>query len=191
MYKNSIECYERKEKSTEIYSKYTGPNQTKTQFDSTKFPYEIPTTIRENYKFSQKHNCSQKTTPINITQTSKSFVNTTDPKIWGPAFWFSLHNGAARYPKQASPYVAERMKGFILGIPFMLPCEKCKNHATNHIEKNKDTLDIICSGRKPLFEFFVDFHNYVNIRYDKPIFTNEQAWKLYTGRGSVTYINYA
>ena len=28
------------------------------------------------------------------------YVNSANPEVWGPAFWFSLHNGALRYPIQ-------------------------------------------------------------------------------------------
>lgn len=106
--------------------------------------------------------------------------NKTDPKSWGRSFWFTLHNGAANYPVNASPYVIQRMIGFILGIPVMLPCENCKVHATNHIEKMKPYLMDICSGREKLFRFFVDFHNMVNKRYNKPIVSYEDAWRLYS-----------
>ena len=64
------------------------------------------------------------------------YVNSANPEVWGPAFWFSLHNGALRYPIQASPTWKERMKHFILGIPVMVPCEKCADHATAHLEAN-------------------------------------------------------
>jgi hypothetical protein len=48
---------------------------------------------------------------MNIKMTE--YTNTADPKVWGPSFWFSLHNGAARYPLNASNLIMERMKGFI------------------------------------------------------------------------------
>lgn len=118
------------------------------------------------------------------------YVNTSDPQVWGPSFWFTLHNGAARYPKKASPLYAERMKGFILGMPVMIPCEKCADHATAHIEANWKHLDEIVSGRETLFNFFCDFHNYVNRRYGKPEIGYDEAYALYTGRVNVTKLTY-
>ena len=106
-------------------------------------------------------------------------MNTGDPKIWGPKMWFTLHNGAIKYPIKASPIFAERMKGFILGLPVMIPCDKCQDHATAHIEANWSRLDDIVSGRDKLFKFFVDFHNRVNKRYNKPEISYETAYKLY------------
>jgi hypothetical protein len=118
------------------------------------------------------------------------YANSGDPNVWGPAFWFILHNSAARYPFKASPLCAERMKGFILGMEVMIPCEKCADHATAYIEKNWYRMDEIVSGRKQLFSFFHSFHNYVNKRYGKPEMSIEDAYALYTGRTNVTKLTY-
>jgi hypothetical protein len=50
-------------------------------------------------------------------------VSTYDPKVWGPAFWFTLHTSAIYYPQRASPIVKERMKNRILALPYEVPCE--------------------------------------------------------------------
>jgi hypothetical protein len=68
------------------------------------------------------------------------------------------------------------MKGFILGLPVMVPCEECSTHATAFIEGNYDRLDDIVSGRMKLFNFFVDFHNKVNKRYKKKEISYEEAY---------------
>lgn len=103
----------------------------------------------------------------------------TKPSTWGPSVWFMLHNGAAKYPIVASKLCRERMKGFILGLPMMLPCSNCRKHATNYIESHRDTLDVICQGRKSVFEFFVDFHNDVNARFKKKIYSYQDAAMLF------------
>lgn len=90
------------------------------------------------------------------------------PEIWGPQFWFTLHNGASQYPERASPSWQGRMKNFILGIPVMVPCEKCSMHACAYIESQWEKLDRIVEGRESLFQFFVDFHNFVNLKLNKP-----------------------
>jgi hypothetical protein len=132
-----------------------------------------------------------KNIPVSVLmewESSKS--NTSEPEVWGPAFWFTLHNGASKYPINASPIVVERMKGFILGIPVMIPCEICKEHATSHIENNYNNLDKICSTRENLFNFFVDFHNFVNKRYKKPLMSYNDANKLYNGDAIVSKLSY-
>ena len=127
---------------------------------------------------------------LDLQYNSKNYSNTSDPEVWGPSFWLTLHNGSAKYPVKASPIWAERMKGFILGIPVMIPCEKCSDHATSYIEANYDRLDEIVNGRDNLFKFFVDFHNQVNERYGKPIMSYEDAKKLYSGRARVLKLEY-
>jgi hypothetical protein len=115
-------------------------------------------------------------------------VNTYDPKVWGPSFWFGLHVSAAHYPEDASPIVRERMKGRILALPYEIPCRACMTHASAFIESNKDRLDEIVSGKHTLGKFYVDFHNKVNKRYGKPEWTYEQAYAKYSGNAKVTYL---
>jgi hypothetical protein len=119
----------------------------------------------------------------------KEYENTSQPDVFGPAFWFTLHNGASRYPVEASPFQAEKMKGFIRGIPVMLPCEKCSTHAQSYIESN-NKLDEIVSGRENLFKFFWEFHNYVNKRYGKKEPTLEEAKSMFAGKVKVTSLKY-
>jgi len=116
--------------------------------------------------------------PVEETYTIEKYDN-TNPSVWGPPFWFTLHNGALNYPSLANPLYIERMKNFILGIPVMIPCHTCKDHAISFIEYHKDQLDYICASRDKLFKFFVDFHNQVNVRYKKPEMSYSDAYKLY------------
>lgn len=130
------------------------------------------------------------TVKIDMKWETIQYANSGDPHVWGPSFWFTLHNGAARYPIKAAPLCAERMKGFILGIPVMLPCEKCQDHATAYIEENWFRINEVVSGREHLFDFFNSFHNSINIRHGKPVMSVEDAYKLYTGRTNVTKLTY-
>ena len=110
--------------------------------------------------------------------------NSGNPEVWGPAFWFSLHNGAIKYPENPSPLWKQRMKYFIQGIPVMLPCEKCADHATSYIESKN--LDSVVSNKDSLFSFFCDFHNFVNKRLNKKEIPISEAYKLYTNNFNVT-----
>lgn len=109
-----------------------------------------------------------------------------DPKVWGPPFWYTLHVSAAHYPLNPSSIVQERMKQRILAIPYEIPCAVCRPHASAFIENNRDNLDKIVSSRENLIKFYVDFHNQVNKRYGKPLWTYQQAIDKYSG----TKINY-
>jgi hypothetical protein len=107
-------------------------------------------------------------------------INNENPLYWGPKLWTVIHIGSLHYPENASPIYIEGMKNFILGLPYILPCDNCKNHSLDFLSQYNDKLNIICSGRESLFKFFVDFHNYANKSQNKKIFSYEEAKQLYS-----------
>lgn len=113
--------------------------------------------------------------------------NQASPSVWGPPFWYTLHTSAAHYPISPSAIVRERMKQRILAIPYEIPCALCRPHASAFVENKKDVLDSIVASRENLIKFYVDFHNQVNKRYNKPLWTYDQAFKAYGGT-TVSYI---
>jgi hypothetical protein len=115
--------------------------------------------------------------PIQMHVGSALVGNSHDPDLFGPSFWFTLHNGATTYPVEANPTIQAMMKGFIIGLPIMVPCTACKEHAFRYI--NKANLDEITRSKENLFRFFVDFHNMVNTRYNRPVMTVDEAKKFY------------
>jgi FAD-linked sulfhydryl oxidase len=129
-------------------------------------------------------------TPLDMRWERKKVPNLVDPSVWGPAFWFTLHNGAANYPDYPNNSTQERMKGFIIGIPAILPCEKCREHATQYINANYNNLNSICSTRENLFNFFVDFHNYVNNRYNKPMMSYDDAHRMFASGAVISRLTF-
>ena len=141
--------------------------------------------IRLNSNIYTKINIPDEDTTSEITEhfeESCSYHNkkaNNNPVEWGPPFWYTLHNGVYHYPEHASPLHSERMKNFIIGIPIMVPCVTCKEHATAFIEKHRNKLNDICSNRDSVFNFFVDFHNQVNKRYGKSVLSYEEVYAIY------------
>lgn len=127
---------------------------------------------------------------LTLEWKTDKYSNTKDPEVFGPPLWLTLHNAAAHYPENPSPIMISQMMNYIKGLPAVLPCEACKEHATAHIQANLSNLPDICSCRNKLEEFFVTFHNYVNKKYNKPIFTIEQARKMYRGGAEVRILKY-
>ena len=101
------------------------------------------------------------------------------PSVFGPPMWKMYHTMAIRYPNNPSSIYKTKMEHVIKNIPLLLPCDKCKNHASAFIDINKDNIGFICSSKTNLFNFFVDFHNNVNKRHNKKTITYEEAMKLY------------
>jgi len=122
-------------------------------------------------------------------QVNPKPVTTQTPEVFGPAFWFTLHAGASALPEVLSPISANRLKGFINGIPEMVPCIECSEHARAYVEANRVKIDNMKRG-DDVFKFYVDFHNYVNLRLNKPLFTYEKAYEMYKGGVNVKTLKY-
>ena len=122
---------------------------------------------------------------LNTENYEESSIDLSNPKVWGPSFWFNLHVSSFYYPEKASPLVAKHIKNRILAIPYEIVCHNCRAHAAEFIRKNEYRLDEIVSGREELSKFYVDFHNVVNKRYKKPEWSYEKAKEFYTGKSKV------
>ena len=119
-----------------------------------------------------------------------TYNNGSDPAVWGPGLWLAIHLGSLNYPVEASGVTIDRMKGFIFGLPAIMACKDCSDHALfyieNYLDKSKE-LERVCSGRDNLFKFFVDFHNYVNKRKNKPTMSYSEALRLYSSQINVKF----
>jgi len=103
---------------------------------------------------------------------------TLDPKIWGPHYWATLHFISSTYDNNPNESIKSTMKTFIQTIPVFLPCKDCQDHAFKFIKESN--LDKVISNRKELFLFFFNFHNFVNQRLNKPLFSLENALSKYS-----------
>lgn len=134
----------------------------------------------ENLGLISKMKGPSKVLPNQLNLRILSQTELIDPKVWGPALWFSLHNGARHYPNNPSNTTMIGMKKFIQGLPYIIPCYDCSEHTKKFINSktNSDINDSVSSKEK-LFEFYVDLHNSVNYKLGKPVLTYYEAKKLY------------
>lgn len=182
VYTTIRELYKPRHEQAKTFNLNIQPDERDTEFQYGRnvemFPYIRDNIVQEgpttNINFIVPETETEVEMPPMPEMTSQA-----DPKMWGPKYWYTFHMAAANYPIDASPITAKRMKGFIMAIPYILPCETCRIHASAYIEKQIDVLDDIVSGRERLFKFFVDMHNMVNARLNKPILSYEDAFKLY------------
>lgn len=105
------------------------------------------------------------------------------PNAFGPSMWFTLHNGSANYPINPTKEEKSLMKGFIKGVPLMIPCRMCQSHFNTIIINTN--LDKVVSSRESLFQFFFTAHNSVNKRLGKTTITLDQAKRMYAFDGGV------
>ena len=198
MYKTSAEYFREHRPSITIYSQYKRPSKnTITQIKEhyyhpqhTQHTQHPQHTQHTQHPQTKEDYYPQHTKTPQMTWKNSKYSNMVDPKVWGPSFWFTLHSGAATYPIKANKIYRERMKGFIKGIPVMLPCVKCSGHAFEYIGQYEDKLDHIVSGRGPLFEFFWNFHNVVNKRHGKKEMSLKDASNIYYNGVDINILSY-
>lgn len=60
----------------------------------------------------------------------------TDPKLWGPHFWYIMRTVAHNYPKEPKQMDKQHVKTFYINLQYMLPCQKCKTEYSLLLNKN-------------------------------------------------------
>lgn len=115
--------------------------------------------------------------PLEMVITTSETGGSFDPDIFGPPFWFTLHNAAVAYYDKPNEVAKTMMKNFIASIPVIIPCVKCKEHAHAYIRQQN--LDHAVQNRKFLFDFFLQFHNYVSAKGGRPAMSLKDAQELY------------
>ena len=113
-----------------------------------------------------------------------------DPAVWGEGVWLFLHLGSLTAPDVFSPLEAQKYWSFIEGLPYMMPCQICANHAKDYVDDARADKDKICRTRESLLNFFLDFHNSVNLRTGKPPITMDQIKQLAQGPSRVSRVKY-
>lgn len=111
-----------------------------------------------------------------------------DPQLWGPCGWKFLHYISLGYPKNPSLDQKRYYREFIQSLPYILPCRSCREH----FHKTLKCYDItkVINSRKEMFEFFVDAHNQVNRKNNKPVYSYQKVYDDFEIKKKQTYNNY-
>lgn len=95
-----------------------------------------------------------------------------EPDIWGPQTWFFLNSAVLSLPDGDIPDEQQKkIYNFFDSLTYMLPCGSCREHYTEYF--NKNSIDI--SNRDSIWNWLIKLHNAVNIRYNKPVISTEDA----------------
>lgn len=94
---------------------------------------------------------------------------------WGRCTWATGHHFAMAYPCKPTLEDQQWMYSFIVSLCHNLPCSECKGHCAEYVTNNPPNLLSSCA----LQTWWFNFHNEVNKRLGKPIFTKEQYQKKY------------
>lgn len=94
------------------------------------------------------------------------------PEQWGSHFWHVLHIVSLGYPDEPSASEQRAFYDFFYNIKYILPCEKCRVHYHQNLEKYD--LNNAIKSKKNLVQFVVNVHNSVNRTNGKREWTVEQ-----------------
>lgn len=104
-------------------------------------------------------------------------------KEWGNAYWDLFHT--LTY-KLSSNHKVKELLDIYIDLCNILPCPNCKEHASSYL-KSINTSNI--TTREQLSKMFFDFHNNVNRKLRKKIFTQEKFDIMYSNKNLVDVLN--
>lgn len=105
-------------------------------------------------------------------------INNIDPHLWGESFWGTIYYITFSYPDVPSNDNKQNAKYFFVVLTQLLPCETCRHHYRQNLEKNPLTDDVLSSKQK-LLKWVVDLQNEVNSRLGKNTVTITQVTNKY------------
>lgn len=100
------------------------------------------------------------------------------PKYLGPGYWASWHIKSIYSDTESKK--AEVARNIALDIK-NFPCLTCQNHAKYYVSKNPLMKAVKDKDKMSMFKWIVDFHNEVNLRLNKKVFTYEEALLKWNG----------
>lgn len=108
--------------------------------------------------------------------------------IWGNACWFLFHTLAEKLkPEYDTSEELQTILYHFKQVCYNLPCPSCSEHAVKHLEK---AIFRNVKTRDDLKMFFLEFHNIVNKRLDKKIFTKNQCDEMYIKANLIKIVNH-
>jgi hypothetical protein len=96
--------------------------------------------------------------------------------VWGPAIWYLFHTLSYKIKPNHFHEIKDELLVHFISICSNLPCPECADHAQQelkHLDKSKIT------NKKELCMYFIHFHNKVNVRTKKKIFTFDEFISKY------------
>jgi len=101
------------------------------------------------------------------------------PLHWGPKTWFFLESAAMGYPLSPTDDEKTSAKNLLVSLKDLLPCENCRIHYKQYIDKYTPQLDNIVKDRDTLITFINDLHNDVRKRNKQNTRSIEDVFDYY------------
>jgi len=114
---------------------------------------------------------------MNNQTMNKKPINTFEPAIWGPHFWFFIHTLAIEYPHHPNAITKKKYYDFITSLPLFIPVEKMGKD----FEKMLDDYPVTAylDNRESLVKWTHFIHNKINDKLEKPTITLDEFYKHY------------
>ena len=100
-----------------------------------------------------------------------------DPNVWGPKLWFVIHTMALNYPDNPTYDDKRNYENFFNSLQFVIPCDKCRIHYTERINKNPVINHL--ENSDSLFRYTIEIHNDVNKSLRKRTYIYDEVIKIY------------
>jgi hypothetical protein len=97
-----------------------------------------------------------------------------EPEVWGPSLWKFLNIICLNYPNKPTLIDRHNYSNFFNSLDNIIPCEACKYHYKLYLKQNAPNLN----SRNDLVLWIIDFHNHVNKRLNKRVYSYDEAFKL-------------
>ena len=121
-----------------------------------------------------------------IQQTIVTIPEKKDTMLWGAPTWYFFHTIAAKIkPEEFQKYKLQILE-IIQTVCYNLPCPSCTEHAKQYIQKMSPT-SIMC--KDDLIKFLFVFHNNVNERKRKPVFSYGELIEKYKTANLINITN--
>jgi hypothetical protein len=88
--------------------------------------------------------------------------------LWGTYTWILFHWMAEQIKDDYFIYEKDTILQYIINICSLLPCPSCREHARTYLSQNLTTK---IKTKDDLKQYLFHFHNSVNIRSKKKVFT--------------------
>jgi hypothetical protein len=111
-----------------------------------------------------------------IQQTVVPIPVKKDTMLWGAPTWYFFHTLAAKIKPEYFEEHKPQILQIISNICNNLPCPSCTEHAKQYIQKLNTNM---INSKNDLIQFLFVFHNNVNERKRKPIFSYDDLIEKY------------
>ena len=113
----------------------------------------------------------------------------TTKSVWGPCVWYLFHTLAHHIKDDNSRFeaVKNELVAFSYRISTNLPCPECSQHANAYLSKINMKM---IKTKTDLKMLYINFHNAVNIRKGRPVFSLEDADAKYKNANIRMVIEY-